>query len=53
MTHGEPWLRMVEKHLSGPWLRPKRPKRAEVRGLQVVQHPSGEEFLMILVHYSR
>ena len=25
---------------------------AEVRGLQVVQHPSGEEFLMILVHYS-
>lgn len=27
-------------------------EEGESRGLQVVQHPSGEEFLMILVHYS-
>lgn len=42
---GEPPLRSMAEAAEAA-------QAAEVRGLQVVQHPSGEEFLMILVHYS-
>eukprot|EP00435_Cladocopium_sp_Y103_P070739 s295_g35.t3 len=49
------WQQLLLAHdwLSGVrFLRPGMAEEGESRGLQVVQHPSGEEFLMILVHYS-